>query len=170
MRVEQHPRPQHARSVQPDPSHTVGHGRYLLFEWPAARPLSARALTYAVRPGGPTTFTSEPHAPTCSCHLWEVGNSSPEWRMARGTRVPVSREGAACHQAEVPRLVGVWSRLERDGHARALRPDRCCCVVAERVRPAATPGRARVYTASLALQAAAPSAPSWLCHLCRAAS
>jgi hypothetical protein len=37
------------------PSPTVGHGRYLLFEWPAARPLSARALTYAVRRGGPAT-------------------------------------------------------------------------------------------------------------------
>jgi len=44
--------------VQPGPSHTVGHGRYLLFEWPAARGATARALTYAVRRGGPATFTA----------------------------------------------------------------------------------------------------------------
>jgi len=37
LRVEQPTGPD-ARSVQPDPSHTVDHGRYLLFEWPAARP------------------------------------------------------------------------------------------------------------------------------------
>jgi hypothetical protein len=30
------------RELQRDPSHTVGDGRYLLLEWPAARPLSAR--------------------------------------------------------------------------------------------------------------------------------
>src|ERR671910_476427 len=59
-RGKQHASPD-ASSVQPDPSHTVGHGRYLPFEWPAARALSARALTYAVRRGGPTTFT-EPRA------------------------------------------------------------------------------------------------------------
>jgi hypothetical protein len=37
------------------------------FEWPAARALSARALTYAVRRGGPATFKAT-LAPTCSCH------------------------------------------------------------------------------------------------------
>src|SRR5664280_3931800 len=46
-------------SVQPDPSHTVDHGRYLLFEWPAAR-LQPRALSYAVRRGGPATFAAGP--------------------------------------------------------------------------------------------------------------
>jgi len=30
---------------QRSPSHTVNHGRYLLFDWPAARPLSARAFS-----------------------------------------------------------------------------------------------------------------------------
>ena len=39
-------------------SHTVNHGRYLLFDWPAARPLSARAYN-AVRRGGPATFTTQ---------------------------------------------------------------------------------------------------------------
>src|SRR5918995_331724 len=65
-RVKQHASPD-ASSVQPDPSHTVAHGRYLPFEGPAARALSARALTYAVRRGGPTTFTEAPPQ-TCSCH------------------------------------------------------------------------------------------------------
>jgi hypothetical protein len=39
-------------------SHTVNHGRYLLFEWPAARLQSARAF-HAVRRGGPATFTRQ---------------------------------------------------------------------------------------------------------------
>jgi hypothetical protein len=38
-------------------SHTVNHGRYLLIDWPAAWPLSARAYS-AVRRGGPATFTA----------------------------------------------------------------------------------------------------------------
>jgi len=37
--------------------HTVWHGRYLLFEWSAARLQSARAFTYALRRGGPATFS-----------------------------------------------------------------------------------------------------------------
>jgi hypothetical protein len=38
-------------------SHTVNHGRYLLFDWPAARPQSARAYD-AVRREGPATLTA----------------------------------------------------------------------------------------------------------------
>ena len=36
---------------------TVNHGRYLPFDWPAAR-LQPRAPSYAVRRGGPATFTA----------------------------------------------------------------------------------------------------------------
>ena len=45
------------KTVPPRASHTVNHGRYLLFDWPAARLQSARAYN-AVRRGGPTTFTN----------------------------------------------------------------------------------------------------------------
>jgi hypothetical protein len=38
-------------------SHTVNHGRYLLFDWPAAW-LQPRAPSHAVRRGGPATFTA----------------------------------------------------------------------------------------------------------------
>jgi len=47
----------HVRS----PSHTVTHGRHLLFEWPAAW-VQPRAPSYAVRRGGPATFTAASHA------------------------------------------------------------------------------------------------------------
>ena len=40
----------------------MGHGRYLLFGWPAARAQSARALTHAVRRGGPATFNAASRA------------------------------------------------------------------------------------------------------------
>src|SRR5919108_3739347 len=42
-----------ASSVQPDPSHTVGHGRYLLLDWPAARPYPrAPDLCHSTRRAG----------------------------------------------------------------------------------------------------------------------
>ncbi len=45
----------------------MNHGRYLLFDWPAARPQSARANA-AVRRGGPATFTT-PVTPNGTSHL-----------------------------------------------------------------------------------------------------
>jgi len=61
----------HAATGRPQgsPSHTVKHGRYLLFEWPAARLVPARASTYAGRRGGPATFTFESHTPNGTSHL-----------------------------------------------------------------------------------------------------
>lgn len=45
---------------------TVWHGRYLLFEWSAARAQSARAFSYAVRRGGPATFSRAASSPGTS--------------------------------------------------------------------------------------------------------
>src|SRR4051812_14702417 len=53
--LERARRPRSAH-LGPHASHTVGHGRYLLLQWPAARVPSARAFTNAVRRGGPATF------------------------------------------------------------------------------------------------------------------
>jgi hypothetical protein len=59
--------------IQPGPSPNVRHGRYLRFDWPAARLSSARAYS-AVRHGGPTTFKPDPPAKHAgsSCHLSAV--------------------------------------------------------------------------------------------------
>src|ERR671934_2146547 len=50
-----------AGSVQPDPSHTVGHGRPFVFRMNRPRGWYPRApSTYLVRHGGPATFTEPP--------------------------------------------------------------------------------------------------------------
>src|ERR1019366_510672 len=51
----------HASRQARSASHTVNHGRYLLFESPAAW-VQPRAPCYAVRRGGPATFTAGLHA------------------------------------------------------------------------------------------------------------
>ena len=54
-------RPRHAAG-QRSPSHTVNHGRYLRFDWPAARPQSARA--YIRRSTRRTGHLHRPVTPT----------------------------------------------------------------------------------------------------------
>ena len=71
------PRRHHTSRVPGDRSLTVAHGRYLLFDWPAARLLPARAYD-AVRHGGPTTFTGRQTARSTgrSCHLRRPARSA----------------------------------------------------------------------------------------------
>ena len=67
FRVEQQTR-SNARSVEPHPLHTVGHGPYLLFEWPACAgpPRVPSIVPFDAEDRPPST--PRPRR-TCSCHL-----------------------------------------------------------------------------------------------------
>jgi hypothetical protein len=87
------------RGVQPGPSPNVRHGRYLRFDWPAARLSSARADT-AVRHGGPTTFSRGPSRQTDRQFMPAIGDvhaSRQAWH-----RPSVALKGQGCRLCPLP--------------------------------------------------------------------
>src|SRR5205085_6941034 len=88
-----------ASSVQPDPSHTVDHGRS---SYSNGRPrgLQPRApLTYAVRRGGPTTFTATSRQPGHDIFHGGAGRAmaSPQsWRAQPALCVATTTSRCSC--------------------------------------------------------------------------
>jgi hypothetical protein len=123
----------------------VGHGRYLLFEWPARAARTPRVpSTYAVRRGGPTTFNTDP-TPTCSCHLWTKRSSlmgAPE----RPRDFPNGMRAGACRPAMRGSRFVPAKRKSGDASRQRDLADRTNPSgerVAQRERPPRKDGRAR---------------------------